>query len=70
MKDTPRLIDEWQIVPKLWDAIRFEVDHRGEDGQFMLRGSAVPASTSEIFATTLHPSLFESKHLCSRELYE
>ena len=47
--DTPRLIDEWQIVPKLWDAIRFEVDHRGEDGQFMLTGSAVPASTSEIF---------------------
>ena len=47
--DTPRLIDEWQIAPKLWDAIRFEVDHRGEDGQFMLRGSAVPASTSEIF---------------------
>ena len=49
--DTPRLIDEWQIAPKLWDAIRFEVDHRGEDGQFMLTGSAVPASTSEIFHT-------------------
>lgn len=47
--DTPRLIDEWQIAPKLWDAIRFEVDHRGEDGQFMLTSSAVPASTSEIF---------------------
>ena len=47
--DTPRLIDEWQIAPKLWDAIRFEVDHRGEDGQFMLTGSAAPASTSEIF---------------------
>ena len=47
--DTPRLIDEWQIAPKLWDAIRFEVDHRGEDGQFMLTDSAAPASTSEIF---------------------
>ena len=47
--DTPRLIDEWQIAPKLWDAIRFEVNHRGEDGQFMLTGSAAPASTSEIF---------------------
>ena len=47
--DTPRLIDEWQIAPKLWDAIRFEVDHCGEDGQFMLTGSAAPASTSEIF---------------------
>ncbi|MDE7473664.1 MAG: DUF4143 domain-containing protein [Muribaculaceae bacterium] len=38
----PRLIDEWQIAPKLWDAIRFTVDHRGEDGQFILTGSAVP----------------------------
>ena len=47
--DTPRLIDEWQIAPKLWDAIRSAVDHRGEDGQFMLTGSAAPASTSEIF---------------------
>lgn len=40
--DTPRLIDEWQIAPKIWDAVRFEVDHRGEDGQFILTGSAVP----------------------------
>ena len=66
--DTPRLIDEWQIAPKLWDAIRFEVDHRGEDGQFMLRGSAVPASTSEIFATTLHSSLLRYKSLSHREI--
>ena len=32
--DTPRLIDEWQIAPKLWDAIRFEVDHRNTEGNF------------------------------------
>lgn len=38
----PRLIDEWQIVPRLWDAVRFTVDHRGDDGQFILTGSAVP----------------------------
>ena len=44
----PRLIDEWQLAPKLWDAIRFEVDHRGESGQFVLTGSAVPADTKEI----------------------
>ena len=49
--DTPRLIDEWQIAPQLWDAIRFEVDHRGEDGQFMLTGSAVPADASKIHHT-------------------
>ncbi|MGN0312734.1 MAG: ATP-binding protein [Lachnospiraceae bacterium] len=46
--ETPRLIDEWQLAPKLWDAIRFEVDHRGEQGQFLLTGSAVPADTKEI----------------------
>ena len=45
---TPRLIDEWQIAPKLWDAIRFETDHRGEQGQFILTGSAVPPDTDEI----------------------
>ena len=45
---TPRLIDEWQLAPKLWDAIRFEVDHRGEPGHFVLTGSAVPADTKEI----------------------
>lgn len=46
--ETPRLIDEWQLAPKLWDAIRFEVDHRRELGQFVLTGSAVPADTKEI----------------------
>lgn len=40
---TPRLIDEWQEEPKLWDAIRFECDRRtGEPGQFLLTGSATP----------------------------
>lgn len=38
----PRLIDEWQIAPQFWDAVRNEVDKRNEDGQFMLTGSAVP----------------------------
>lgn len=46
--ETPRLIDEWQLAPKLWDAIRFEVDHRRELGQFLLTGSAVPVDTKEI----------------------
>ena len=39
---TPRLIDEWQIAPQFWDAVRNEVDKREYDGQFMLTGSAVP----------------------------
>lgn len=67
--ETPRLIDEWQLAPKLWDAIRFEVDHRGELGQFVLTGSAVPSDTKEITHSgtgrftwlTMRPmSLFES----------
>jgi hypothetical protein len=66
---TPRLIDEWQIAPKLWDAVRFEVDHRHEMGQFILTGSAVPPETKEITHSgtgriswlTMRPmSLFES----------
>ena len=39
---TPRLIDEWQIAPQFWDAVRNEVDKREDDGQFILTGSAVP----------------------------
>lgn len=46
--DTPRLIDEWQLAPKLWDSIRYEVDHREGMGHFILTGSAVPADMSKI----------------------
>lgn len=46
--DVPRLIDEWQVAPKLWDAVRYEVDHRDEEGQFILTGSAVPPNNDEI----------------------
>ena len=49
--DVPRLIDEWQIAPKLWDAVRFEVDHRKSEGQFILTGSSVPADNSLIMHT-------------------
>lgn len=66
---TPRLIDEWQLAPKLWDAIRFEVDHREDLGQFILTGSSVPPNTEKITHSgtgrfswlTMRPmSLFES----------
>lgn len=40
--DVPRLLDEWQMAPVLWDAVRYEVDMRGISGQFILTGSAVP----------------------------
>lgn len=44
---TPMLIDEWQTVPKLWDAVRYTVDHRHSMGQFILTGSAVPDKDAE-----------------------
>lgn len=40
--ESPKLIDEWQVVPFIWDQIRYEVDHRGKMGQFIITGSATP----------------------------
>lgn len=40
--DEPHLLDEWQVAPNLWDAVRFAVDQRGGMGHFILTGSAVP----------------------------
>lgn len=40
--ETPRLIDEWQEIPPLWDAVRSRVDKRNQKGQFILTGSATP----------------------------
>ncbi len=48
---TPRLIDEWQEIPRLWDAVRKEVDNRQRVGQFILTGSAVPANRNKILHT-------------------
>lgn len=65
----PRLIDEWQMAPVLWDAVRHEVDRRRKQGQFILTGSAVPVDNatahtgtgriSRMMMRTM--SLFESK---------
>ena len=44
----PRLIDEWQIAPVLWDAVRHDVDHAENLGRFILTGSSVPANEDEI----------------------
>ena len=46
--EIPRLIDEWQIAPKLWDAIRYEIDHRNAEGQFILTGSSIPAKMDDV----------------------
>jgi len=65
---TPRLIDEWQMAPVLWDAVRFTVDKRRAKGQFILTGSAVPTDnatahtgTGRIARMMMRPmTLFES----------
>lgn len=68
--ETPHLIDEWQLAPNLWNAVRYEVDQRGEFGQFILTGSSVPAQldesahtgTGRIVRMRMRPmSLFESR---------
>lgn len=81
--DIPRLIDEWQLAPKLWNAVRYEVDQRDEFGQFILTGSAVPAEldqsahtgTGRISRLYMRPmSLFESGEstgaISLRDLFE
>ena len=67
--ENPRLIDEWQMSPVLWDAVRYEVDKRRQPGQFILTGSAVPADnltahtgTGRFARITMRPmSLYESQ---------
>ena len=46
--EKPRLLDEWQVAPVLWDSIRFEADHNTDLGLFILTGSSVPADMSEV----------------------
>ena len=67
--DPPRLIDEWQEVPPLWDAVRFEVDKRAQKGQFVLTGSSTPnrkgvmhSGAGRIARLRMRPmSLYESR---------
>ena len=49
---TPRLLDEWQVAPVLWNAVRFAVDKRQEAGQFILTGSVVPVRTDDMHSGT------------------
>jgi predicted AAA+ superfamily ATPase len=50
--ETPRLLDEWQVAPVLWNAVRFAVDKRREAGQFILTGSVVPVRTEKMHSGT------------------
>jgi len=50
--ETPRLLDEWQIAPVLWNAVRFAVDKRQQTGQFILTGSVIPVRTDDMHSGT------------------
>ncbi|MCL2018931.1 MAG: DUF4143 domain-containing protein [Oscillospiraceae bacterium] len=50
--ETPRLLDEWQVAPVLWNAVRFAVDKRQKTGQFILTGSVVPVRTDDMHSGT------------------
>ena len=63
---TPRLIDEWQIAPKLWDAVRFEADQRDEFNQFLLTGSSVPPSFTDITHTGTGRKKYSFLRICLR----
>lgn len=58
--DTPRLIDEWQIAPELWDAVRFTVDHREGEGQFILTGSVTPLQDDPSTGSGTEQKIFHS----------
>ena len=79
---TPHLIDEWQMAPILWDAVRFAVDQRQEMGQFILTGSAVPKDNATMHTGTgrisrlamrtmsLYESMESSGSVSLRDLFE
>ena len=50
--ETPRLLDEWQVAPVLWNAVRFAVDKRKATGQFILTGSVIPVRTDDMHSGT------------------
>ena len=50
--DTPRLLDEWQVAPELWNAVRFAVDKRRAKGQFIMTGSVIPKRTDDMHTGT------------------
>ena len=80
--EVPVLLDEWQMAPVLWDAVRFAVDKRGKMGQFILTGSSTPndnlishSGTGRIARMLMRPmSLFESNEsngaVSLRELFD
>lgn len=66
--DTPRLIDEWQVQPKLWDYIRHEVDNRQQVAQFILTGSSNPKETTKIHSGAGRFTIVDMRTMSWQEL--
>jgi predicted AAA+ superfamily ATPase len=66
--ETPRLIDEWQVEPKLWDYIRHEIDDRNKSGQFILTGSANPEESAQMHSGAGRFTIVEMRTMSWQEL--
>lgn len=66
--DTPRLIDEWQVIPKLWDHIRHEVDDRKKNAQFILTGSAQPEESAKMHSGAGRFTIVDMRTMSWQEL--
>lgn len=68
MGETPRLIDEWQVIPKLWDLVRHEVDDRKKSGQFILTGSSNPEEDAKIHSGAGRFTIVDMRTMSWQEL--
>jgi predicted AAA+ superfamily ATPase len=66
--ETPRLIDEWQVEPKLWNYIRHEIDDRNKSGQFILTGSANPEESAQVHSGAGRFTIVEMRTMSWQEL--
>ena len=68
MGETPRLIDEWQVIPKLWDLVRHEVDDRKKNAQFILTGSANPEENAKMHSGAGRFTIVDMRTMSWQEL--
>jgi predicted AAA+ superfamily ATPase len=68
MGETPRLLDEWQVIPKLWDLVRHEVDDRKKSGQFILTGSANPEEDAKMHSGAGRFTIVDMRTMSWQEL--
>jgi predicted AAA+ superfamily ATPase len=66
--DTPRLIDEWQVIPKLWDHVRHEIDDRKKNAQFILTGSAHPEESAKMHSGAGRFTIVDMRTMSWQEL--